>query len=174
MKKQKKQLLILLIALIVLVAGFFAITKYNESQIVEETKEEKEYIIDIDGESVTRMEYSYEGKEYAFVKEAGTWKYVEDSFLSLNQNKLNTMQNYITHFAMKQKLENVTDLAEYGLADPERYISFETADEKYTVLVGDRNSYTLDYYISLEGSNTVYIIEATTITVFNKTISDLK
>ena len=50
----------------------------------------------------------------------------------------------------------------------------EFTDEKYTVLVGDRNSYTLDYYISLEGSNTVYIIEATTITVFNKTISDLK
>lgn len=173
MKKQKKQLLILLIVLIVLIGGYFGLTIYNDNQAVEVEQTKTEYIINVPADDMVRLWYSYEGKEYAFVNDDGTWKYEDNTVVSLDQNVLKTMRSYAARVNIKQKIEDVTDLSEYGLDEPQKYISFETEDQTYTIYVGLQNEYSLDYYIRLEGDDTVYVVQKTLVTIFNKTLEDL-
>jgi len=160
---------------VVLGVGYFGITKYNEShmQAEEVVLQKNEYVIDIDVNSVKRLEYSYNDQIYSFIKDGDTYKYEADKYLNINQNKIKTMRNYMAHLGVKQILEDVTDMAAYGLDDPQRYISFETAEKKYTILVGIRNEYTGDFYICQEGMDDVYIVASTAVTIYNKTIEDM-
>lgn len=175
MKKQSKQLLILLGVLVVLAAAFFGLKQYNKVQSEKETEaaDADEIVVDEAEEDIIRLTYDYEGETYSFEKEEDTWYYTEDRSVSIAQSFIRNLVYAVAPLEAEQKIENVTDMSQYGLGDSERTIQFETAGTSYIFEIGNYNDVTDVYYISKLSENTVYAVQQGTITVFDKTLEDL-
>lgn len=72
-----------------------------------------------------------------------------------------------------QVIENVTDMSQYGLADPESTIQYETADRSVIINVGNLNSMTSQYYVAFPSEMKVYAVATNVVTGFNYTLEDL-
>ena len=64
-------------------------------------------------------------------------------------------------------------MSQYGLADPERTIQYETADRSVIINVGNLNSMTSQYYIAFPSEMKVYVVATNVVTGFNYTLEDL-
>lgn len=165
----------MLVTLIVLAAAFLGLRQYNKSEAEDTsvTEDTDETVLDVNYDDLTSFSYVYEGETYSFEKEDDTWYYTDDHSLNLNQNKLKAMLLKVAPLKVNQVIKNVTDMSQYGLANPERTISYETADRSVIINVGDLNSMTSQYYIAFPSEMTVYAVTTNVVTGFNYTLDDL-
>lgn len=174
MKKQQKQLLILLLVLVALAACFLGVKQYNKVQSKKPAEETQEQIvIAVDDDEMLRFTYDYEGVSYTFEKEEGIWYYADDHSLKINQNQIIAMINKVAPLKVQQVISDVTDMSQYGLLEPARTITYETATDTFTLLAGNYNSMARIYYICLPTENTVYTVNGPVINGFNYTLEDL-
>ena len=173
MQKQLRQLIVLLLALVALTAVFLGLRQFNRTQDDVEEEKTGETIVDVAEDDILRFTYDCEGETYVFEKESDTWYYAEDHSLSITQYKIRNMLSMLAPLKAKQVIENVTDMAQYGLAEPSRTINYETEGASYIFYVGDYNSVTDVHYIRRPSENTVYAVSSGTVTIFNKSLEDL-
>ena len=107
------------------------------------------------------------------LKKRMTWYYTDDHSLNLNQERIKAMILKVAPLKADQVIENVTDMSQYGLADPERTIQYETADRSVIINVGNLNSMTSQYYIAFPSEMKVYVVTTNVVTGFNYTLDDL-
>ena len=165
----------MLLALVVLAAVFLGIRQYNKNTVsaTSTTEDTQETVLDVNSDDITSFCYVYEGETYAFEKEDETWYYADDHSLNLNQDRIKTMILKVAPLKADQVIENVTDMSQYGLADPERTIQYETADRSVIINVGNLNSMTSQYYIAFPSEMKVYVVTTNVVTGFNYTLEDL-
>ena len=175
MKKKQRQMIGMLLALVVLAAAFLGIRQYNKnaSSATSITEDTQETVLDVNSDDITSFRYVYEGETYAFEKEDDTWYYADDHSLNLNQDRIKAMILKVAPLKADQVIENVTDMSQYGLADPERTIQYETADRSVIINVGNLNSMTSQYYIAFPSEMKVYVVATNVVTGFNYTLEDL-
>ena len=173
MNKQLKQLITLVVVFVVLLAGLFGLKKYNEQQAEVPQEEPKDVIIEVEKDDIVKITYDYEGETLSFEKEEDTWYYAEDHSLEITQYLVKSMLAGLSPFEVENTFENVEDLAQYGLEEPERVISFEANGNTYTMHVGSHNEASKLYYICFPGENTVYTMESYKIILFNESLEDL-
>ena len=163
------------VALVVLAAAFLGIRQYNKnaSSATSITEDTQETVLDVNSDDITSFRYVYEGETYAFEKEDDTWYYADDHSLNLNQDRIKAMILKVAPLKADQVIENVTDMSQYGLADPERTIQYETADRSVIINVGNLNSMTSQYYIAFPSEMKVYVVTTNVVTGFNYTLDDL-
>lgn len=174
MKKQQVQLLALIIVLVALVGGYFGLKQYNSIQ-AKKPQEEKtgEKIVNLKPEDIVKFSYDYEGIEYAYENVEGTWQYSLDPSLKLNEDQIEALLSNIAPLTIEEAITDVTDMTQYGLDQPSRTISFESAQESHIFYVGDYNSLSSVYYICKPSDATVYVVNAATIDSFNVSVTDL-
>lgn len=107
------------------------------------------------------------------LKKDETWYYTDDHSLNLNQERIKAMILKVAPLKADQVIENVTDMSQYGLADPERTIQYETADRSVIINVGNLNSMTSQYYVAFPSEMKVYVVATNVVTGFNYTLDDL-
>ena len=165
----------MLLALVVLAAVFPGIRQYNKNTVsaTSTTEDTQETVLDVNSDDITSFCYVYEGETYAFEKEDETWYYADDHSLNLNQDRIKTMILKVAPLKADQVIENVTDMSQYGLADPERTIQYETADRSVIINIGNLNSMTSQYYIAFPSEMKVYVVTTNVVTGFNYTLEDL-
>ena len=165
----------MLLALVVLAAAFLGIRQYNKnaSSAASTTEDTQETVLDVNSDDITSFHYVYEGETYAFEKKDETWYYTDDHSLNLNQERIKAMILKVAPLKADQVIENVTDMSQYGLADPERTIQYETADRSVIINVGNLNSMTSQYYIAFPSEMKVYVVATNVVTGFNYTLEDL-
>lgn len=165
----------MLLALVVLAAAFLGIRQYNKnaSSATSTTEDTQETVLDVNSDDITSFRYVYEGETYAFEKEDDTWYYADDHSLNLNQDRIKAMILKVAPLRADQVIENVTDMSQYGLADPERTIQYETADRSVIINIGNLNSMTSQYYIAFPSEMKVYVVTTNVVTGFNYTLEDL-
>ena len=175
MKKKQRQMIGMLLALVVLAAAFLGIRQYNKnaSSATSITEDTQETVLDVNSDDITSFRYVYEGETYAFEKKDETWYYTDDHSLNLNQDRIKAMILKVAPLKADQVIENVTDMSQYGLADPERTIQYETADRSVIINVGNLNSMTSQYYIAFPSEMKVYAVTTNVVTGFNYTLDDL-
>ena len=175
MKKKQRQMIGMLLALVVLAAAFLGIRQYNKnaSSVTSTTEDTQETVLDVNSDDITSFSYVYEGETYAFEKKDETWYYTDDHSLNLNQERIKAMILKVAPLKADQVIENVTDMSQYGLADPERTIQYETADRSVIINVGNLNSMTSQYYIAFPSEMKVYVVATNVVTGFNYTLEDL-
>ena len=175
MKKKQRQMIGMLLALVVLAAVFLGIRQYNKNiaSATSTTEDTQETVLDVNSDDITSFRYVYEGETYAFEKEDETWYYADDHSLNLNQDRIKAMILKVALLKADQVIENVTDMSQYGLADPERTIQYETADRSVIINVGNLNSMTSQYYIAFPSEMKVYAVTTNVVTGFNYTLDDL-
>lgn len=176
MAKQSRQFIIMLAVLVVLVGGFFLLRAYNDKQAeaADETESTTITIVDGDSDDVTGLSYVYDGETYTFEKEDDTWYYADDHSINITQATITTMISRVMPLEAEQVITDVTDYDQYGLAEPERTITITTADASYTYYIGDANEI-MDgnYYLQVDGSEDVLLVDYYIVTSFNKTLDDL-
>ena len=165
----------MLLALVVLAAAFLGIRQYNKnaSSATSINEDTQETVLDVNSDDITSFRYVYEGETYAFEKKDETWYYTDDHSLNLNQERIKAMILKVAPLKADQVIENVTDMSQYGLADPERTIQYETADRSVIINVGNLNSMTSQYYIAFPSEMKVYAVTTNVVTGFNYTLDDL-
>ena len=165
----------MLLALVVLAAVFLGIRQYNKNtaSATSTTEDTQETVLDVNSDDITSFRYVYEGETYAFEKKGETWYYTDDHSLNLNQERIKAMILKVAPLKADQVIENVTDMSQYGLADPERTIQYETADRSVIINVGNLNSMTSQYYIAFPSEMKVYVVTTNVVTGFNYTLDDL-
>ena len=175
MKKKQRQMIGMLLALVVLAAAFLGIRQYNKnaSSATSITEDTQETVLDVNSDDITSFRYVYEGETYAFEKKDETWYYTDDHSLNLNQERIKAMILKVAPLKADQVIENVTDMSQYGLADPERTIQYETADRSVIINIGNLNSMTSQYYIAFPSEMKVYVVATNVVTGFNYTLEDL-
>ena len=175
MKKKQRQMIGMLLALVVLAAVFLGIRQYNKNiaSATSTTEDTQEMVLDVNSDDITSFRYVYEGETYAFEKEDDTWYYTDDHSLNLNQDRIKAMILKVAPLKADQVIGNVTDMSQYGLADPDRTIQYETADRSVIINVGNLNSMTSQYYIAFPSEMKVYVVATNVVTGFNYTLEDL-
>ena len=175
MKKKQRQMIGMLLALVVLAAVFLGIRQYNKNiaSATSTTEDTQETVLDVNSDDITSFRYVYEGETYAFEKKDETWYYTDDHSLNLNQDRIKAMILKVAPLKADQVIENVTDMSQYGLADPDRTIQYETADRSVIINVGNLNSMTSQYYIAFPSEMKVYVVATNVVTGFNYTLEDL-
>ena len=165
----------MLLALVVLAAVFLGLRQYNknESADTSATEDTDETVLDVDYDDITNFSYVYEGETYSFEKEEDTWYYTGDHSLNLNQNRIKAMLLKVAPLKVNQVIENVTDMSQYGLTNPERTIQYETADRSVIINIGNLNSMTSQYYVAFPSEMKVYVVTTNVVTGFNYTLEDL-
>ena len=175
MKKKQRQMIGMLLALVVLAAVFLGIRQYNKNTVsaTSTTEDTQETVLDVNSDDITSFCYVYEGETYAFEKEDEIWYYADNHSLNLNQDRIKAMILKVAPLKADQVIENVTDMSQYGLADPERTIQYETADRSVIINIGNLNSMTSQYYIAFPSEMKVYVVTTNVVTGFNYTLEDL-
>lgn len=174
MEKQFKRLLILLLVLAALAAVVLGLRHYNNTAgSGTEEEETGEVVADVSKDDVIKLSYDYEGVTYTFEKIDDTWYYADDHSVNITQYKITNMISRVAPLTAEQVIEDVTNMAQYGLADDVRTISFETEAASYIFEAGDYNSVTDVYYIRKPSENTVYAVSSSVVNIFDKTLEDV-
>lgn len=175
MKKQKKQMFILLMMLFILAAGYFGLKAYNKNAANKQDDiMENISVMGLEAGSVQGFTYTYEGETYTFEKEGDDWIYTADSAVDIREVTLNLMAQRIEEMTTEDVIENVTDLEQYGLAEPSQTVEIVTADHTYTLCIGNYNSTISRYYIYVDDETTVYTVSSAIATNFQKSLDDVK
>lgn len=177
MKKQKTQFIVLLIILVVCVAAYIGVTISNKkTKEKEEASEEAEkiYLTDFDADDVSAFSYMLNGEKLSFHKDGDDWVYDADTSVDLDEDSVKSLLTQAGKMTASEKLDEITNLSDYGLDDPENVITIETSEDTVTLDVGNCNDMLSEYYIRKEGSDDVYLTDSTTAKLFTKTVDSLK
>ena len=183
MTKSTKQLLGLVGALAVLggaYGGIVLINQHNEEKATEQSKAEKEantfYLSQIEEPVAISYTNSYGTFAFSYDTENETWNYDDDEHFPVTQSYLTSLSSDMKGLTATRKLEEVQDdLSVYGLDNPTLSITAKGSDDtEVTVLIGNVNSYSSDYYAKVEGADDIYTISSDYISDISNDISTLQ
>ena len=174
MNNQKKQLFLLLGVLVLFIAAYFGLQAYNKAGSEEEEEAEGEPVISMEYSDVEYLQFNHEEELLQFECVDGTWYVTGDHSQSVKQYRIQSILNGIAcPMLAEDKIENVTDLSQYGLAEPAQEIQVGNDVEQYTIYVGDFNSMTYIYYVYLATDpTTVYSVGSAEINRMGYGLSD--
>ena len=173
MKKQKVQMVVLVIALALLIGGYFFLQNYNKKQ-TEKEDADKIQVAQIDADAIQAFSYQLDGETLSFTKTDDNWSYDQNTELHMDNDRITSMLANVTKVEADEEIDHVTDLSEYGLADPANVITVTTADQTYTFTVGDHNATANCYYFMTDQQpDVVYTMKSGLCGSFQETADDL-
>ena len=173
MKKQRIQIILLVVILFALVGILLGVRQYNRSQAQKTEEPQGEALSSLTSEEITWLSFDYEGTTYAYDQVDGTWYYTPDHERTLTQYRIQNAASSFAGLTASSTIENVEDLSQYGLDEPERSFSFGNADQSYTFQIGADNDIMDLCYICRPGENTVYAVDLSVISSLNWTVDDV-
>lgn len=167
--RRMKNLLILLAVLAALLGATELAHMWNPENVtaVEDTSLT---VFTLDADSVTQLSWEY-SEALTFVKNDGKWAYAEDAAFSLDESYIETILDTLTEVVSEKTIENAENLDQYGLEIPICSISV-TADEAYTLAIGEETSMGGQRYLS-NGDGNVYLVDSEMIDAFAYGLYDL-
>lgn len=173
MEKQKKQLIGLLAVLVVAIVVFFAVSKAADAD-TEEDDTVTYAVNDLESDNVTRLVFTNSTATISLSKSGDDWVYEDDKTIDIDEDEVEKLIKKVAGLTSENKLENVTDLSQYGLDEPSGTIMISDGTNTCTILVGNYNSMMTTNYICLESDkSTVYTTKNSTVSAFEVTVEDL-
>ncbi len=158
MKKQFKQLICLIVILVLFVVGYvISIYKVDNIEVLDEVSVTS--VIKTDAASVKTVTYKHDSVTINLERDGDKWLLSDDKSFDLDQEKAKDIVNYATNLNARTKLEDPSDLSEYGLDDPSYIVSFTDAQGvERTYYIGDRFAIDGTYFARVEGDDAIYTI----------------
>ena len=142
----------------------------SESSSEEESKTE---VFSVKTDDIKSLEFIVDKKEVTFEKKDDSWVKKDETAFPVNQTTLDSAASAIETVEADRVLEDVEDLAEYGLDSPSNTVTVDTADGTTKLNIGDENTSTNQYYISrADDDSTVYVVAADTVSPFMDSLYD--
>lgn len=175
MRKKNKGILIFLAVLILLVAVYFGLRTWNAQQ-EEKAQEEQEaatvHVTDTSAEDIVSLKFNVGNGDLEFSKEDDQWYYTPDKDFPLQQSYPEDMAETVGSITAGRELTDGDSIDAYGLDEPAYTIEYTDADGNTTeLLFGDMTGD--DYYVMLNGNDTVYTVNSSVIDPFNYTLDDM-
>lgn len=173
--RKNKGLFILAAVLVLLLAVYFGLRAWNQSE--EKRREEADkaaeiHVTDTAADDIVSMSFDVGSGEMAFSRTDGKWYYTPDADFPLAQSYPEDMAAALGNITADRELEDGDSLADYGLDEPAYTLSFTDADGSTTELYFG-NMTGEDYYVTVGDSGTVYTVASTVIDSLNYTLDDI-
>lgn len=176
MKNKAVKLVLGVVLLGVLIGGYVGVKSYVASQEEEEEEQEekKTSVFETQTDSITSLKFMIDQKEVTFIKKEDEWTIEDEKEFPVDQDTLNNAASDISSVDADRVLENVEDLGEYGLDNPENTITISTDNDEDTVIrIGMKNESTSQYYVRKDDDkSTVYVVEESLISPFMNSLYD--
>ena len=141
-----------------------------ESSSEEESKTE---VFSVKTDDIKSLEFIVDKKEVTFEKKDDSWVKKDETAFPVNQTTLDSAASAIETVEADRVLEDVENLAEYGLDSSSNTVTVDTADGTTKLNIGDENTSTNQYYISrADDDSTVYVVAADTVSPFMNSLYD--
>ena len=171
-KRKKKQLIFIFVCFTVILAAYLG-SKYYQNHLPVDDEEDEISVLDIDTSLVNEIGITNGEETINLQKDNDTWKCVDDKDFTIDSTKLQVFLDAAGSITSELKIENVTDMSQYGLAHPSLSISLQWDSNLYTIYIGDRNTVAGGvYYLKINDEDTVYTIENYKYNMLNKTKED--
>lgn len=181
--KNKTVKMILAVAVLAVCCGAYAGVKtyvsHQEQKELEAESEENTSVFTASADDIKSLDFMVDDTETTFEKKDDSWVKKDDTDFPVNQSTLDSAASSVTSVESDRVLEDVDDLAEYGLDSPANTIKIVTKSEDEdgddtttTLYVGDENSSTSQYYVRKDDEKTVYLVDSSCVEPFTKTLYD--
>ena len=180
MNKKKKGRLLALLLLLLAVAAAFIIVRANRqdtSEEMEAPEEEAFSVTQIDSSQVKEIGIINGEETVNLIREGEEWKCREEvssEEVSIDSSLVENFLAKASRITASEKIEDVTDLAQYGLKEPAVNITLQWDDNMYIIKLGDYNSIIGSYYLSINEEPTVYTVDSSVYYGLNKQLEDFK
>lgn len=158
--KRGARLAVLFVALLVLVGAWYLAANFSDRQQAEQAAEAREgESIDISvgpADEVTALAWDYFGDAVSLALDDGTWVNANDGTCPIDQDAVQPLVQTVAALSASDKVEDVTDFDQYGLADSAFTVVAATSDKVNTYSIGKQSS-TGGYYVRMNGEDTVYV-----------------
>ena len=174
MKKSTK-LVSAVVVLAVLGGVYVGLNTYVSKEEKTESSEEesKTEVFSVKTDDIKSLEFIVDKKEVTFEKKDDSWVKKDETAFPVNHTTLDSAASAIETVEADRVLEDVEDLAEYGLDSPSNTVIVDTADGTTKLNIGDENTSTNQYYISKDDDDsTVYVVAADTVSPFMNSLYD--
>lgn len=178
-KKKKGQLLALLLLLLAAAAAFIAV-KVNQQDDPKEMvapEEETFSVTEIDSSQVKEIGIINGEETVNLIREGEEWKCREEALTEEISIDSSLVENFLAEACQiiaSEKIEDVTDLSQYGLKEPAVNITLQWDDNMYIIKLGDYNSIIGSYYLSINEEPAVYTVDSSVYYGLNKHLEDFK
>ena len=178
--KNKTVKMILAVAVLAVCCGAYAGVKTYVSHQEQKESEESTSVFTASADDIKSLDFMVDDTETTFEKKDDSWVKKDDTDFPVNQSTLDSAASSVTSVESDRVLEDVDDLAEYGLDSPANTIKIVTKSEDEdgddtttTLYVGDENSSTSQYYVRKDDDEkTVYLVDSSCVEPFTKTLYD--
>jgi hypothetical protein len=154
--------LIILAVVLVLLAGAYIILKGLDLNGEKEAEATPLLLKETAQGDITSLGWSYAADKPVFVKSDTGWRLEGDDKFPVKQSEVDDLAAKLVKLEAEQAVTVSGDISDYGLDAPGLTVSYKTTDgTENTLVFGDVNSLTGDYYATLNGDNsTVYLINS--------------
>ncbi len=171
-KRKKKQLIFIFVCFTMILAAYLG-SQYYQNHLPVDDEEDEISVLDIDTSLVNEIGITNGEETINLQKDNDTWKCVDDKDFTIDSTKLQVFLDAAGSITSELKIENVTDMSQYGLDHPSLSISLQWDSNLYTIYIGDRNTVAGGvYYLKINDEDTVYTIENYKYNMLNKTKED--
>ncbi len=169
---KKKQMIAGIVLLVLCISGYFGVKAYNSSQ---EKKQEAEIMkpVGIEVADVTGFSYVNNGGILSFEKDGEDWIYTGDTSMDMNEESIEGMLEKVCGVSSTEKI-TAEDLSDYGFDEPTNTITLDTAEGSTVVRIGMYNEIVSKYYLSIDGSTELYLVDSSIVTGFDQSVEDLE
>ena len=175
--KRSAKIYILVGALAVCVGLYFLVSALSKEQTAKEADKAADTTDLAAGESsdITALSWTYKGDTVSLTHNADsdTWSSDSDAACPIDPDKVKTMLEAVSTVSADASIESVTDFSQYGLDKQDFIITASTADVKTEYDIGNTNTITGEYYIRVNGGDTVYTVASTLPDAFSFGLADI-
>ncbi|MGN1004492.1 MAG: DUF4340 domain-containing protein, partial [Oscillospiraceae bacterium] len=170
--KRGKKLMLLALVLVVLAGASFAALKLNPDTDADSSAgEETVSIYTVDPDSVTKLSWTYNGETVTLMDAGDGWMYADDRNFPLDESYLDAMLDTLSEITASKTIENVEDLAQYGLEEPVCVLTV-TAGKTSEIKLGNETGLGGQRYLSL-GDGSVYLVDSSLLDDFSYGLYDI-
>lgn len=176
MMKRNSRLILLLLLLFSLI-GCYVLVNYISAKNAAAVELSKTITVlpNLKQDEIIKLMWVYKGEVVKLSKSGEIWQAEADPDLSIDQTYPAAMTSAIVSLTATRELTGIESTSEYGLDTPSFSYVITTADQKEIVLtVGDRSSINSDYYLTVSGRDSVYLVDDTLISAFLYGLADLE
>ena len=99
------------------------------------------------------------------------WVCDNDTSLKINTSKVTSLLGNATSITASKKFDSDADTSDFGLDEPQNVVKLSTADEIYTIAIGEKNAMLGEYYIKV--NDDVYLSSNTILGTIPDSIDDM-
>ncbi len=176
MKKRKNlPLLILLIAFVVLCVIYLLLKNYvSKTEEAESSSDEGTTVYEIDSDDIAKLSFYISDEKYTFIQGDDGWTLKNHDTYPVDEDQIGNLTSALSDVKAQRELDDVDDLSEYGLDDPEDVVTIKDTDgNKTKITIGDTNEAASYCYIYLnDDTDKVYAISSDFATVFSGNLTN--